>query len=70
MKVVKFASSASGTSAMMVCRPSSSGSMPSTRPRRLVTSPMMSPVLSLGTWAFRVWMGSRMTGPASGMAAL
>ena len=24
-------------------------SMPSTRPRRLVTSPMMSPVLSLGT---------------------
>ena len=36
-------------SAMMVCKPSSSGSMPSTRPRRLVTSPMMSPVLSLGT---------------------
>ena len=33
-------------------------------------SPIMSPVLSLGTWAFRVWMGSRMTGPASGMAAL
>ena len=42
--VVKSPISLMGTSLSMVVRPLPAGSMPSTRPRRLLRSPMMSPV--------------------------
>ncbi len=41
-----------------------------TRPRRLLMSPMTSPIVALGTVTWSFTIGSRMTGPAFAAASL
>ncbi len=53
---------ASGTSAVTVCMPPPSLSMPRTRPRRVLRSLLMSPILLVGTVTWRVTIGSSKLG--------
>ena len=61
--------SASGTNALTTVW-SSSVSVPLMRPRRLLMSPMTSPIVSLGTVTWSFTIGSRSTGPALAAASL
>ena len=57
-----------GTSASTTWLPSSSGVMPMIRPRRLLRSPMMSPIMESGIVTFKEPMGSSNHGPGLGDA--